>query len=289
MDTPHPNRYQDDEIDVIQLAINLWKEKVIIITSLIICCLLAFTYLAVKQPIYTASMQLTPPTPAMLESFKPNIIKPNTENTRMAPETAMQLEILKTILTTVNSEKTTSPHAGEEFTLFINTLNSDKHVDEFRAFRLSENPMTNYTNRKVNIPSGRKANTKDYRISANSTNREQLADILKQDIAYATQATHAILNEYYTIKITKMIEQAQILGDIANARHLQKELENLQTKENTLSFSSGVVKSSTTPITPRNKLVIVLGILAGGMLGLCIALGKITYNNYNARVLKPSE
>lgn len=281
MDAPPPNRYQDDEIDLIQLAVNLWKEKVIIITSLIICCLLAFAYLAVKQPIYTASMQLTPPTPAMLESFKPNIIKSNPANTRMAPETAMQLEILKTILTTVNKAKTTSPHAGEEFTLFINTLNSDKHLDEFRAFRLSENLMANYTNRKVNI--------KNYRISANSTNRKQLADILKQDVAYATQTTNAILNEYYTIKLTKMIEQAQILGDMLNVKHLQKELENLQTKENVLSFSSGVVKSPTTPITPRKKLVIVLGILVGGVLGLCIAFGKIAYNSFNARVLKPSE
>ena len=283
METNTPRSYQDDEIDLIQLAVNLWKEKVIIITSIIIFCLLAFAYLAIKQPIYTASMQLTPPTPAMLESLKPNTI-----NKSMTPETAIQLEILKTILATVNKAEATSSHAGEEFILFIDTLNSDKHVDELRAFRLSEDPMANYTNRKITTASNKRTKPTDYRISANSTNRKQLADMLKQDVAYATQATNTILNEYYTIKLTKMIKQAQILGDTPNVEHLQKELENLQTKKGVLRFSSGIVKSPTTPVTPRNKLVIALGILAGGMLGLCVALGKIAYNNYNTRALKPS-
>jgi LPS O-antigen subunit length determinant protein (WzzB/FepE family) len=277
----------DDEIDLIELCKNLWAERITIVVCMIIVTAAAVAYLLLAKPSYEVSMQLTPPSPAILEVFKPNMVKPTQQSTD--PQMEAQLEILKLILATV--DKTTSLGAGDEFTLFLDTLHSDTHPRDLHTIGSETETNSNqqvYNNkRKITSSAGRGEVTKDYRISVKGYDRQILTNILKKDIANATQTTNQILTQYYIAKLEKLLEQVKISDDLTYIAHTEKEIEKLQKGINTLSFSSGVVNAPDKPVSPNAKLVIIIGIVLGGLLGFLIAIGKIAYNNYTSRAIKP--
>lgn len=280
----------DDEIDLIELCKNLWAERITILACTIIVTAASVAYLFLAKPSYEVSMQLTPPSPAMLEVFKPNMVNPTQQSAdpQMKVQLEIQLEILKLILAT--ADKTTSLGAGDEFTLFLETLHSDTHTHDLHT--IDSETETNskqayYTSRKITASTGRGEVTKNYRISVKGYDRQLLINMLKKDITDATQTTNQILTQYHIAKLEKLLEQVRISDDLTYLAHTEKEIKKLQKGINTLSFSSVIVNAPDKPASPKTRLVIIISIVLGGLLGFLIAIGKIAYHNYSSRAIKP--
>ena len=63
----------DDEIDLIDLCKGLWKEKIVIIATIVTAGLIAIGYLVIAKPTYAVSVELIAPKENIIREMKPII------------------------------------------------------------------------------------------------------------------------------------------------------------------------------------------------------------------------
>lgn len=174
----------DDEIDLVQLIIDLWNEKLIIILSISIVTTLGVIYAFLTKPIYEVSAQLLIPSSAQLSHYN------------------------KTPFFNIKPE--------EAFTLFLGTLENSDH--KLTIAKHLKKPHKDQDKLEVfnNIRSIQYANTDKkknnvipdiYELSYTGENKEELTSLIKFDLNTAYKNTFKNINNRYFSELKNNSDQ----------------------------------------------------------------------------------
>ncbi|MFT7389686.1 MAG: chain length determinant protein (polysaccharide antigen chain regulator) [Candidatus Endobugula sp.] len=167
------NIQRDDEIDLVELIVNLWREKLVIILSIIVITSLGSTYAFYKEriaPVYETEVELLIPSHADLSTVN------RTENFNIEPEKA--------------------------FTLLLRRFSSSNHNlqvnDQIRKKLGVETRIPNTSFREIIYKKKANALSADiYSARYSAENKESLTLLLKTDLELATRAVRKAINDSY--------------------------------------------------------------------------------------------
>ena len=171
------NNQHDDEIDLVELIVNLWRERVVIIVTILAVTCLGGTYAFTqdsKAPLYEAKIQLLVPSPSdlnfvnQIESFK---IEPD-----------------------------------EAFSVFLDTLESTSHKllvsNQTKALN-SQKTAPGINSREIIYPEkaeekiANELKPKNYYIVYTDENQENLISLSTIDLQLATKTVSELINRRY--------------------------------------------------------------------------------------------
>jgi len=195
---------RNDEIDLIELASNLWKEKFTIILVTLLAGALGLSYVLTTAPTFKASAQLLPPIESELSSLN------------------------KTAFFNIDSERA--------FKYFLGTLENNDHI-----FDLANNSATAQENsdpiatinktRLIQYPntSKKKNNiTPDlYTLTHQGTDKKNITMLLAYDLDTATKKTTEIIKNQYITSLQKEINIIKNKQE-TEKNHLLKQLKSRQ-------------------------------------------------------------
>jgi len=200
----------DDEIDLVALIANLWREKAFIIGATIITTLLGGLYAFTATPIYKASTQLTPPSISELSFLN------QTEFFNITPELAFS-EFIQTVESSAHINNLTASHAD------LLQAATNIHINDNVFNAIGEARTINYpnTSKKTNDLSPDK-----YVFSYLGTDRKTLNNLISVDLAMASANTLNLVKKRYKDSLSTQIKkierqrtlQQQSLEDQLNAR-----------------------------------------------------------------------
>jgi chain length determinant protein (polysaccharide antigen chain regulator) len=86
-------------------------------------------------------------------------------------------------------------------------------------------------------------------------------------------------NTFYDEDLLAMQAQQRIIANNSTLQQIGNEIERIKNEPLDISYSNDIVITPTAPIKPRKMLILAIGIILGGMLGLFVAIGRITVRN----------
>jgi chain length determinant protein (polysaccharide antigen chain regulator) len=210
------NSTHDDEIDLVELIVNLWREKVIIILSTVVIAGLGGLYAYTESPIYVVSAQLLLPKESELRAYN------KTSIFEVDPKLA--------------------------FTNFVTTLESNDHLfaiaKKSSLFNESKDPISALKKmRVIQYPNTLNKNNEispdTYTLSYEGKNTEELISLLNFELRLAKTKTVQDIFEQYISKLKKKIESIENTNEAAE-RTLDTDLKYrksyiLQARENEIA------------------------------------------------------
>ena len=248
-------------------------------------------------------MQLTPPPPATLEAFEPTTLKfeqpanINPDNITLAllqlakQSQAIQLRLseLLTLQSQDLSIKEGQVPPPSAFSIFLQTLNSDKHIYSLAQENSTKRGWKDIkSNRKLSIKEDKLTSIWEVELAITGTDPEALSELLQTDIALATNSTIQNLVAYHITRLEKILRQAKITGIEEEILHIKNEVNKLQNTPNELVFSSGVINESKTLAKQKKELILIAGLIVGIFLGLLIAIGRYSYKSHLEKNNQPT-
>lgn len=221
------NIQHEDGIDLVELIVNLWHEKIIIVLTIFIVASLGALYAYTTPPIYIVSAQLLLPQQSELNDY----ISP------YEPE-----------LDDSNITKFYQIEPDVAFTKFLSTLANNDHI-----FNVAQNsPISNAEMdpievinemRTIQYPNTIKKNNEMspeiYTLNYEGENRDELISLINYDLDIAKFKTIKDINEQYTSSLEKQIGTIESLN-LAKERVLDIQLKTrksyiLQARENEIA------------------------------------------------------
>jgi chain length determinant protein (polysaccharide antigen chain regulator) len=86
-------------------------------------------------------------------------------------------------------------------------------------------------------------------------------------------------NTFYDEDLLAMQAQQRIIANNSTLQQISNEIEKIKNVPIDISYTNDIVITPTAPIKPRKMLILAIGIILGGMLGLFVAIGRITARN----------
>jgi chain length determinant protein (polysaccharide antigen chain regulator) len=317
----------DDEIDLIELAINLWQEKWIIITAVIIAAVIGIA-IAINHEkglttSYKVGVQLSVPSFVELKSFNQtefytisgdeafkeyiNILEGNNKpdklvNTRSINPKAYLVTYISSKQDNLINEIQLDLSTANEKTL-SNIQNKHNATIELiiqqleRADALAKTILFDRINtQKEFILANRESNLKNIENALRIASANGIVNPVNSNIAIPNE------NPLYlrgTKLLTTDIEYLKSLNDDVSSDEeilkLKKEMLLLKNnrlvdqlksmlitnnKTDALLFYDTIPNVQAIPEKSKKKLIIIVSILLGGMIGLFIAIGRITFKSY---------
>lgn len=181
------NIQRDDEIDLVELIVNLWRERFVIILSVIVITSLGSAYAFYKEriaPVYETEVELLMPSHADLSTVN------RTENFNIKPK--------------------------EAFTLFLGRFSSSNHNlqvnDQIRKKLVGETRIPNTNFREIVYQKKANALSADiYSARYSAENKEGLTLLLKTDLELATRAVRKAINDSYFSSLQNELSQLKII------------------------------------------------------------------------------
>jgi chain length determinant protein (polysaccharide antigen chain regulator) len=333
----------DDEIDLIELAINLWQQKWIIITAVIISAVIgvaiAINHEKGLTTSYKVDVQLSIPSFVELKSFN------NTEFYTISGEEAFKVFInslessarigsrkitypnTSVNISSITPDKYEVAYLGNKEDSVLNASQIDLSAAEettFNNIRVQHNTalelkihqleradiLTKKTLRdrldtqKEFILANRESNLKNLEnalriASANGIvnpvnsniaipNENPLylrgSKLLTTDIEYLKSLNDDVSFDEEILKLKKemLLLKNNRLADQLNAMLITNN------KTDALLFYDTIPNVKAIPEKSKKKLIIIVSILLGGMIGLFIAIGRITFRSYKKTKLNAS-
>ncbi len=282
-----------DEIDLHEVACTLWQRKGTIITITIISTVFAAAYAYVATPIYQASVNLLPPPASALIGFNALAqevgLPPGMWNKpRLAPNAAQRFTVAGARSITL------SPEDAHE--LLIGYLESKELQGQFQQGVRENEDLVSSIPLTIAVRQPASLNERQStQLTLQSKQPEHLADLTNQYIQLATQAAQHELN--LGLNAGLKIKQQQLRQELVLAQAVNKALPSseqdtaqsitvisLQAQLNQLEKSPEITLAvptyavdtpatiPTSPIKPKKKLIIALGLVLGGMLGSFLVL-----------------
>jgi chain length determinant protein (polysaccharide antigen chain regulator) len=329
------NISHDDEIDLIELAINLWQEKWIIITAVIIAAIIGIA-IAINHEkglttSYKVDVQLSIPSFAELKRFN------QTESYTISGDEAFKV-FINTLESNarIRSRKITYPNTSVN----ISSITPDKYVVAYLGNKedsvlnasqidLSAAAETTFNNIRVQhntalelkihqleradvltkkILRDRLDTQTEFILTSRKNNLERLENALRiarvNNLENPVNTNINILNEntlylrgtkvlsadieYLTSLNTDVSFDEEILALkkemlLLKNNRLVDQLRSIMisdAKNDTPLFYDTIPNVQAIPEKSKKKLIIIVSILLGGMIGLFIAIGRITFKSY---------
>lgn len=281
----HQNTTSSDEIDLRELACTLWQRKGLIIGITVIITALAAAYAYTATPVYQTSVSLLPPPASALIEFNARA-----QHTGMAPGTwsaqPQQNSSLGSILT-----------SSDAANLYFSYLSSSTIKTKFLADLVQQQGSATAT---PSIKTSLDKTTGKITLTLQSSQPQNLLTWSEQYLQLATLATQEELNAGINAASKALQEQlrqdlviAQAVADAGKASDqtaqqpaevvaLQARLAQLQDNPPTalsvpLYVMDAPAATPASPIKPKKKLLIALGVVLGGMLGSFLVLLQHTF------------
>lgn len=219
----------NNEIDLFEILIKLWQEKLIIICTTLAITIISMIYAYQLTPIYLVNAQISPPTEADLSQFEmkidPEKVMPFIYTPGMAFRQQQELMSLSSSSSSSSFDKKNSPKIKTDiaFTKFLAILESHSHIlslayknqkliKEALNINIDDNLIKNITElRVIEFP-----NTIDkiselapdrYSISIMGSNREALRKLLTIDLKIASESTTQQIKNFLINQTTKKLNQ----------------------------------------------------------------------------------
>lgn len=190
-----------NEIDIIELIKNIWKQKITIIASILLMIFISSIYAYTATPIYRVQAQLTKPSLNNLSLFEANIDIETLNSIFLTNNLDLETQELLALFknTSDSKEKTIDkPEPNDIFKEFLFELSSNSHIlqvafenkdltKESLGISIDNNYLDKISNyRSLKIPSTQdKINAIEpeiYAISLTGINREKLNTLLQNDL-----------------------------------------------------------------------------------------------------------
>jgi LPS O-antigen subunit length determinant protein (WzzB/FepE family) len=220
-----------DDIDLIELIKNIWAERTIILTAVLLFSLVGGLYAFTATPIYRVSAQLNLPKQEDITDYKTNIssnsLNPIYSTKNIDIETQELLALFNNISKGNGESKIIEKKSIEKiFTYFLTTLSSNQHISSVASnhkqlisdafgITVDDNLLKRINSvRNIEYPNtAKKINTlspDNYTISLTGINREKLSSILKYDLELAAISTTKIIKMEAISELQKTISRLNL-------------------------------------------------------------------------------
>lgn len=217
------------EVNLIEFIVELWEEKIAIITITLLVSLLSIIYVFKATPIYSISAQITPPPETEINKYRLDQIlgdfdqlpTPSTEGTHK-PLDAKQKD--STIDVSTLNDKI---NPKDTFSIFLSILSSNSHIsalaennpkalkDAF-GITIDDNTISNLNAiREISIPDTSKKINKlapdSYILSISGLDREAMKTIIYQDLTLASKTTTREIQSSISLQLEQFISEQESL------------------------------------------------------------------------------
>jgi LPS O-antigen subunit length determinant protein (WzzB/FepE family) len=183
--------HHDDEIDLVELIVNLWNEKILIIITTGITTVLGLGYAMLSTPVYTSSVQLLKPSPAELSYLN------QTPYYEIEPT-----EVFTEFLSTLSSFSHLNSIAINSSDLLSNATGLE--INESIITKLGEIRTIDYPNTK------KKSNEiapDQYFLTYEGINRSNMKNLILNDLKEANNTTIQEINQRYKNQLQLKIQE----------------------------------------------------------------------------------
>jgi LPS O-antigen subunit length determinant protein (WzzB/FepE family) len=196
--TSHADDHYDDEIDLVELVVNLWNEKLLIVLSTVIVSAVSLIYVFTATPVYKSSIQVHSPSPAEVSYLN------QTPHYQITPKEIFA-EFLSKLLSVSHVNKIGNEHS--------------ELVSEALNLKNDENLVTNLEKiRKIDIPNIKKKTNEiapdQYFLTYEGTNRQKMQELILADLILAKNSTLEEIHERYKnslqLKINELSRKQQL-------------------------------------------------------------------------------
>jgi LPS O-antigen subunit length determinant protein (WzzB/FepE family) len=219
-----PNRNEEDEIDLVELFVSLWKEKIGIITITLAFGIVSVAYAYTRTPIYSIDAEIIPPTQVEFSELeiKVSLDQPTLFTYNPNASFLQQQELLEIVNSNSNSNST-SLNAPDAFSKFLAVLNSNSHIstlakDNEELFKqtfnleLNDDLIKNIKSRRtIKIPNTTKKTndllSDSYTLSLKGIDRDSLKKMIEIDLAKASETTTSQIKNTLVSQITKKLQE----------------------------------------------------------------------------------
>jgi len=280
---PQPYYYQmppaEDEIDLFELWGVLVKKRLLIISIAIISTLLATAYAFVVPPIYKTTISLLPPN--LVNIQKMNTQGMSAEHNLITFENCNLINFYTSHC--VFQKFITNFESGQFQATFNSRNNSHSNFAITRPKRKATNQKT-IASLEAHDPATVAQLLNSYAHYINDLTIQQIVDEMQQNQQQQIAQFDEAIKLARTLDIKRPQNYALPQGaplEFYGYQYLEAKKSSLEKLKNSINFNDGnfaAVKFDTeattpsNPIKPRKKLIIVLGIVLGFMLGVFAAL-----------------
>jgi chain length determinant protein (polysaccharide antigen chain regulator) len=221
-----PNRNEEDEIDLVELFISLWKEKVGIITITLAFGILSALYAYSRTPLYSIDAEIIPPTQAEFSDYeiKVSLDQPTLFTYNPNASFQQQRELLEIVNSNSNSNSnSTSLDVTDAFSKFLAVLNSNSHISTLAKVNeelfkqtfnigldddLIKNIKSRRTIKRPNTTKKTNALLSDsYTLSLVGIDRDSLKKMIETDLAKADETTTSQIKNTLVSQVTKKLQE----------------------------------------------------------------------------------
>jgi chain length determinant protein (polysaccharide antigen chain regulator) len=238
---------KDDEIDLIDLCKGLWKEKIVIIATIVTAGLIAIGYLVIAKPTYAVSVELITPKENIIREMKPIIPTADSDIFLYTPDAPLkqQQELLDLVKRKNQNTNVNATADGQNisvktaFSLFLSTLTSRTHIQNILSSQseplkkslgidASNDGAINQVNhsRTIEYANTTKKNNDlqpdSYFLTYEGYDRTALKQLILDDINIASASTKELIKDYYVGQLEETLSNSN--------RQQQAELNSLENR-----------------------------------------------------------
>ncbi len=224
--TAKSNIVESNQLDLIELIENLWKEKITIFITAILIGAMSIVYAQSIKPIFSISVNITSPEPVELNGFKIKTIPTSKETIRYTPEMAITPPPQNTFPEPNSLKEKEELTTEKALSKFLSVLNSNAHIIEVAynneklitqalGLVIDDNLIEGITSRRK-ITASQKIHTtlsSNYTLSIEGIDRSSLKDFIRLDLTTAKNTTLNLIRNEAIGKISQRIAAKKRIQD----------------------------------------------------------------------------